>query len=984
MKRLAGIARRLGRIATGPRVSIVAEAYPGGHRHSAALDALARRPRSMGPVLEALVVGPPDVELPARVGDVPVGRAPTLDDAVQAARGDYLVLLGPDEAVLPDGWAAMAGALEESGSDLVVGDMRGLGARSWAGELFGHRRLRQDTGSCPLALVDLSLSNKMFRLDTWRRADVRLGPGPLVEAGPAAVLAAYDAADTFDVLARAVAESTVSDATLPVAQQARFRPSVLDVRLRGLRRALETAPPGWVDLVATHLLPPLYVDAVGGGEPYFAALAEGSAAIVEAMDPARVPVAARLGAWLARHGTLQDQALLQDLLADCPHGLPVSGGSVPVPAGLSVDVPLEWQAIRVVDRRPRTQVSGRVVLVGARCRLEGASFTEYLDETPLPDVSLLGPGGPITLQVERRQDPRINEWAARAFEDRSDAGWTAWFDSSLLAGLGGEHWTVEVHASGHSSQHQVAGLRGDQPRAGTVVESVALAGGSLTLAGRLADDTDDTDEPELRAFLTGPHGRTARAALKVEGGRFTGAVELSSLRFGERVRLPVGRYELRLVGAGRAPVPWHWSTGLLDDPPELVDDRQRVTLSDDGHGDGDVPAVRVRPPLRALERGAFAQQDLRSRVYQAPGSMPRSARRRASYEQTVLLETFRGRSVGDNPGAIGRELLRRDLGLDLAWVVDDPGVAVPLGTRPVVRRSQGWYDLLAGAHAYVANAGAPYWFEKRPGQIHLQTWHGTPLKHIGEDRGPGDFATWRHRRAMASQAARWDAMLSPGPMFSEIFRSAFDYRGPFWEVGYPRNDVLLAPEAGQIRDDVRRRLGLEPGDRVVLYAPTWRSYLGERESKPLFLDAEQAIRTLPDTVVLVRGHYTATSESEAFAGHDRVHDVTRYPEIAELFVAADVLVTDYSSVMFDFVLTDKPVILLTPDLEQYREVERGFYFDLEEHAPGPLTRSTAGVVEALSRPDTDGPRRAGFRARFCPLEDGRSAAQTVDRLLELW
>jgi CDP-glycerol glycerophosphotransferase len=510
-----------------------------------------------------------------------------------------------------------------------------------------------------------------------------------------------------------------------------------------------------------------------------------------------------------------------------------------------------------------------------------------------------------------------------------------------------------------------------------VVRAVGLAGGRLTLAG-------STDEPRLSALLTGPHGTTSQTELPVTERRFTGAVELSSVRFGERARLPVGRYELHLAGAHRAPVTSCWSTGLLDDPPELVDDRQRVTLSDSGPGPGAVPAVRVRPPLRALERGAFAQQDLRSRVYEAPASAPRSVRRRASYDRTVLLETFRGRSVGDNPGAIGRELMGRDLGLELAWVVDDPGVVVPAGTRPVVRRSQAWYDLLANVHAYVANAGAPYWFEKRPGQIHLQTWHGTPLKHIGEDRGPGDFATWRHRRRMAAQAARWDAMLSPGPVFSEVFRSAFDYRGPFWEVGYPRNDVLLAPEAGQVRDDVRRRLGLGEEDRVVLYAPTWRSHLGQRDSKPLFLDAEQVVRSSPDLVVLVRGHYTATTESDAFAGHDRVHDVTRYPEIAQLFLAADVLVTDYSSVMFDFVLTDKPVVLLTPDLEQYREVERGFYFDLEEHAPGPLTRSTAGVVEALAGPDVDGPRRAAFRARFCPLEDGRSAAQTVDRLLELW
>ncbi len=982
MSRLAVAARRLARTVrptpgSRPRVSVVLE-------DASCLPVLAERlaglPVGARPSVQAVVVGEPVTGPPSRLTGLSVTGSETLDDAVLSAVGDHLVVVPQGEAPIPESWAAMVDVLAETGSDLVLGaggwpgdwpgDWPGGRAGGWAGELFASRRLRQTTTSCPLALVNLSMGTTMLRLDHWRRTGLRLGPGSVAETGPAVLLAAYAAAGTFDVLPRVVTEPVLAEASLPVGQQARFRPSVLAERLRGLRRALPTAPPGWPDLVATHLLPPLYVDAVGGGEPYFATLADGCAPVVDAMDPARVPVAARLGAWLARHGTLQDQALLQDLLADHPHGLPLRDAVAPVPAALSVDVPLEWRTVQDVDRRPRTQVSGRVAMVGTRCRLEGASFVEYVEEMPLPDVSLLLPGGPVALQVERRQDPRTNEWAARAFEDRSGAGWTAWFDTSLLAGAGGRRWPVEVHASGHTSRHEAEAPRGARSVAGTEVGSVRLASARLTLTGR-------TDQPELHARLTGPHGSSAEAVLAVGEDRFTGEVELSSIEFGERARLPVGRYELRLVGAGREPVRARWSADLLETPPELVDDRHRVILASDG-------AVRIRAPLRPHERGAFAQQDLRSRIYEAPGSTPRSARRRASYDRTVLLETFRGRSVGDNPGAIARELLRRNLGLDLAWVVDDPGVVVPAGTRPVVRRSQGWYDLLANAHGYVANAGAPYWFEKRPGQLHLQTWHGTPVKRIGEDRGPGDFATWRHRRRMAAQAARWDAMISPSPECSEIFRSAFGYRGPLWEVGYPRNDVLLAPEAGRLRDAVRRRLGLRPADRVVLYAPTWRSHLGQRDSKPVFLDVDELLRSCPDVVVLVRGHYTATTESDAFPDHDRVHDVTRYPDIADLYLAADVLVTDYSSVMFDFVLTDRPIVLLTPDLERYREVERGFYFDLEEHAPGPLTRSTAGVVEALSRPDADGPRRARFRARFCPHEEGRSAAQAVDRLLELW
>ncbi len=933
------------------------------------LDLLSRRlPAGGAPDLELVVVCEPDVDLPGAVADLTVSRSTTLDGAVGAAGGDYLVVLARGETLVPDAWAAMAAVLDETGSDLVVGDLRDPAPRGWSEELFSRRRLRQSTASCPLALVDLSVSNKMFRLDCWRSAGLRLRPGGVAEAGPAAVLAAYSAAGSFDVLARVVAESTQDSRWLPVREQPRFQPQVLATRLGALRRALPTAPPGWCDLVATHLLPPLYVDAVGGAEPYLTVLAEGSAALLDAMDPRRVPLAARLGAWPVRHGTLQDVALVQDLLADHPHGLPVRDGVAPVPDSLSVDVPLQWRAVQEVDRRPRVWVSGRTAVVGRRCRVEGATFTEYVEEMPLPEVTLLGPDGPVPLHVELRRDQRTDEWAARAFEDRSDAGWTAWFDASVLAGRPGTHWTVEVDAAGRTTRHEVAGPPAPQPPARAEVDSLSLAAGVLTLAGR-------SSETELGANLTGVHASSSPAVLEVRDGRFTGAVRLSSLQLGEPVRLRAGRYELRLTGRDGSEVSARWSAGLLDRPPELVDDRQRVTLA----GDDQVLALRVRAPLRAHERGPFAQQQLLSRVYAAPASPDAP-----SYDRTVLLESFRGRSVADNPGAICRELLARDLALDLAWVVDDPGVVVPTGTRAVVRRSQEWYDALGHAHAYVANAGAPYWFEKRPGQIHLQTWHGTPLKHIGEDRGPGDFATWRHRRRINAQAARWDALLSPGPETSDIFRSAFRYEGPLWEVGYPRNDLLLADDAGEVRARVRRRLGLRPEDRALLYAPTWRSHLGERESKPLLLDADEVIRACPDVVVLVRGHYTATTEPEAYGDRPRIHDVTRYPDIAELYLAADVLVTDYSSVMFDFVLTDRPIVLLTPDLEQYREVERGFYFDLEKHAPGPMTRSTAGVVEALRSEDGDAARRARFRARFCPLESGRSAAQTVDRLLELW
>ena len=156
---------------------------------------------------------------------------------------------------------------------------------------------------------------------------------------------------------------------------------------------------------------------------------------------------------------------------------------------------------------------------------------------------------------------------------------------------------------------------------------------------------------------------------------------------------------------------------------------------------------------------------------------------------------------------------------------------------------------------------------------------------------------------------------------------------------------------------------------------------GVRDSKPLFLDPAEVVAAMPDVVVLIHGHYNASRQPDAFTDQPRIVDVTRYPDIADLYLAADSLVTDYSSVMFDFALTDKPMVLLTPDLDQYRDVERGFYFDIESEPPGPMVDTTDGVLASLVDPDRYAGARARFRERFCPFDDGNASARACDHLL---
>jgi CDP-glycerol glycerophosphotransferase (TagB/SpsB family) len=883
----------------------------------------------------------------------------SVDDAVAQASGEYVVFVDPADVVPVDAWAAMVTALESSGSDLAVGQRQTPEPQPWQASLFIRRRTRQTPHSCPLALVDLSAANKVFRRPWWRRCDLRVGGGA---PGPDVVMAAYLAADGFDVLPDVVSQTPARDAAKPVSERPQFQAETVRRRLAALATVAAIAPAGWRSGCFTYLLPPWYVDAVAGGEQYFDALRTGVDVLARGLDPATVPVAARLGAWTVLNGTLPDVALVQDFLADNPHGLPAEADLVSVPDGLSASPPAPWRAVCEVDRRVRSWVAEGPVPREGGGLLRGATFTEYVVDNPLPSVEVVESNGVRTpLRVMPRIDPSVNEWAERAWEDRSSAAWEASFDGASTLGRPGRQ-DVEIHLGNRTLRHQVV-VPPPVPKEATVINAVTLTDGVLHLSG-------STPEESLVGHLAGRGGRHP-VSFGVDGGRWECRVPLTTRAFGEAVGLPRGRYGIRLQDGHGNPCTTVWGQGLAADPPDLFDLRHRITLVTDAR----VPTVHLRPPLRPLERGAFGQQDLQCRVYVAP--------RTASYGSTVLLETFRGRSVGDSPGAIGRELSAREVGADLVCVVDDPGVQVPPGMRALVRGTEDWYDVLANARFYVANAGAPYWFEKKAGQTHLQTWHGTPLKRIGEDRGPGDFQTWRHRRRIARQAAGWDAFVSPSPYCSAIFRSAFRFAGPLLETGYPRNDVLVHDD-GDLGAMTRQRLGIGADQRVVMYAPTWREYVGVRDSKPLYLDAERVTARLSDTVVLIRGHYNSTAQREVFTGHRRILDVTRYPEIADLYLAADVLVTDYSSVMFDFALTDKPVVLLVPDFTQYRDVERGFYFDIESTAPGPLVDSTDEVIARLTGGDDHAAARAEFRRRFCPFDDGQASARVVDWLLSQW
>jgi hypothetical protein len=420
-RRLAGAAARRLRppSSTGmPTLSVVVVAG-GADEEGANLDESLRQVlSSTHAALEVLVVGR---RAPARSWARRVRSLPdaSVDDAVARASGEYLTFVDPADLVRVDAWAAMVSALQDSGSDLVVGARRTPEPQPWSTELFDRRRTGETPQTCPLALVDLSPRNKVFRVAWWRRTELQVGDrGP----GPEVVMAAYLAADAFDVLPHVVSEVPARDADRPVSERRRFQAQTVRDRMQALGTVAATAPAGWRSALFTYILPPWYVDAVAGGAEYFEALRSGVEVLARGLDPATVPVAARLGAWTVLNGTAEDSALVQDLVADNPHGLPVESGVVSIPEGLSLAPPDEWLAVCDVDRKVRSWVAERPVPRPPGGLLRGATFTEYVVDNPLPSVELVEPDGSRTpLLVARRNDPSVNEWADRAWEDRSSA-----------------------------------------------------------------------------------------------------------------------------------------------------------------------------------------------------------------------------------------------------------------------------------------------------------------------------------------------------------------------------------------------------------------------------------------------------------------------------------------------------------------------------------------------------------------------------------
>jgi len=584
----------------------------------------------------------------------------------------------------------------------------------------------------------------------------------------------------------------------------------------------------------------------------------------------------------------------------------------------------------------------------------GDPATTWAETLARIDDTLAGPGREAALAHAL--------WLRDELVDHLDGRATERVHAAVLAMLGEAAPAAHVH-----DEHPL--VPNDRLRIETAVirdRSTHEAQGGAELVVEL---TGTSLRPIASLALVGAR-HTIAADLAQQGTHVTAGFRLIGERWGAaELAPPSGDYRLEtrfddtVHATARAVV-------TAETHPRISSELMRAELG----ADAGTLTLRIAAPLAEGERGASAQKRLEKQY----------RRRTATPENAVFFESFYSQTVACNPLAIDRELARVRPDVTRYWSVVDRSIAVPDGAIAIVEGSAEWWRVRADARLLVVNDWLRKRWMPRQHQTVLQTWHGTMLKRLALDR---DGVGLRTRIAVRRESRRWNVLLAQNEYAAEIFRRAYAYRGPLWVDGYPRNDALVRADPA-MRQAVRARLGLEPGQRAVLYAPTWRDDATEIVDYIDLPSLPAALAALPgEHVVLVRGHSRTLRHGRNLDAPGLI-DVTTYPDMADLLLAADVVITDYSSLMFDITATATPLVLFAPDREHYERELRGFYFDLLADAPVTVTESRETLLLELARLAAGGDKGdasaalQAWRQRFTLLDDGDAAQRVVARILE--
>lgn len=365
-------------------------------------------------------------------------------------------------------------------------------------------------------------------------------------------------------------------------------------------------------------------------------------------------------------------------------------------------------------------------------------------------------------------------------------------------------------------------------------------------------------------------------------------------------------------------------------------------------------------------------------------------------KNVILFESNLGRNYTGNPRAIYEEMVRQ--GLDhkyvCVWFFENPNFTV-LGNAKIVKRARIKYlYYMAIGGIWVFDCRQPEFLIKREETRYIQTWHGTPLKKLALDMEQVDTivsnSIEQYHEEFRKNTSTWDYLISQNHFSTQIFRRCFAFENkPILEIGYPRNDILFHKNSPKDILKIKEKYGLPTNKKLILYAPTWRDNEFYDQGSYKFssrLDFDMARKQLGDKYVfLVKYHYLVADKIDWSKYEGFVFSFDEKADISRLYLIADYLVTDYSSVMFDYSILQRPIFFFAYDLENYKDNLRGFYFDFLKEVPGPISRSTEQLVDDIQnyQPQNWKEKYQKFSMKYNHVDDGRASEKIVDLIINL-
>ncbi|MCR4777437.1 MAG: CDP-glycerol glycerophosphotransferase family protein [Lachnospiraceae bacterium] len=363
----------------------------------------------------------------------------------------------------------------------------------------------------------------------------------------------------------------------------------------------------------------------------------------------------------------------------------------------------------------------------------------------------------------------------------------------------------------------------------------------------------------------------------------------------------------------------------------------------------------------------------------------------------VVFDSSNGSNYTGSPRAVYERMM--ELGLDkkyrCVWFLYKEKIEKDFpGNAKVVR--YGWFKYfyyMSVAGTWIFDARQPAFIKKKKNQKYIQIWHGTPLKKLALDMesvnmsGSTDIEIYKKK--FVENSSTWDCLVAQNEFSANIFRRCFAFDKEMLKIGYPRNDVLFKKNNPQDIEAIKRELNIPLDKKVLLYAPTWRD--DEYISKGIYLfkpklDFKMLMDELKDEyVIVVKYHYLVGDKIDWTGFEGFVYPVNATGEISRLYLIADAMITDYSSVMFDYSILNRPMYFYAYDLEKYKNELRGFYFDYLKEIPGPLSMETKDLIKSIKKYGVEigsefKEKMVRWHEKYHEFEDGTASDKIIEQI----